>query len=111
MRLISAQLDAYFADGLWLDNARHANAMARRPGRRPDRAQGRPAPLRVDANEIFVVLPVQVHDALQAAGRSIIPGRLTGRASEPSGWSRPSTPRPPRSDKFLAVAKGSLGSK
>src|SRR5262249_61957761 len=30
MRLISSQLDAYFADGLWLDNARHANAMARR---------------------------------------------------------------------------------
>ena len=30
MRLLSAQLDAYLADGLWLDNARHANAMARR---------------------------------------------------------------------------------
>ena len=25
MRLLSSQLDAYFSDSLWLDNARHAN--------------------------------------------------------------------------------------
>jgi len=30
MRLLSSQLDAYFTDGLWLANARHANTMARR---------------------------------------------------------------------------------
>lgn len=30
--LISAQLEAYFRDDLWLDNARHANAMATRLG-------------------------------------------------------------------------------
>jgi len=47
---------------------------------------------KVDANEIFVVLPVQIHDALQAAGAQYIPGRPTGRANAPSGWSRPSTP-------------------
>ena len=30
MRFLSAQLDAYFSNDLWLRNARHANAMARR---------------------------------------------------------------------------------
>lgn len=30
MRLLSAQLDAYLAQDLWLNNARHANTMARR---------------------------------------------------------------------------------
>src|SRR5262245_20170543 len=30
MRVLSVQLEAYIADGLWLRNARHANAMARR---------------------------------------------------------------------------------
>ena len=31
-RVLSAQLEAYLADDLWLENARHANAMARRLG-------------------------------------------------------------------------------
>lgn len=30
MRLLAAQLDAYLRDDLWLNNARHANAMAKR---------------------------------------------------------------------------------
>ena len=30
LRFVSAQLIAYFKNGLWLDNARHANAMAMR---------------------------------------------------------------------------------
>src|SRR6185369_13945927 len=29
-RFIAAQFDAYFEDGLWLDSARHANALAAR---------------------------------------------------------------------------------
>ena len=29
MRLLAAQYIAYFKDGLWLENARHANNMAR----------------------------------------------------------------------------------
>ena len=98
MRLLSSQLDAYFADGLWLDNARHANAMARRLVAGLTPLKGTPLLYPVDANEIFVVLPAR--DARRAAGRparSTTPGRPTGRASGRSGWSPPSTPIPPTS--------------
>jgi threonine aldolase len=68
MRLLSAQLDAYFNDGLWLDNARHANAMARRLAAGLRSFEGTSLLYPVDANEIFTVLASHIHDALQAAG-------------------------------------------
>jgi threonine aldolase len=66
MRYISAQFDALLADDLWLRNAAHANAMARRlhdgvhdlPGLTLDRG---PA-----ANSLFPRLPRPAIDALQA---------------------------------------------
>ena len=67
MRLLSAQLDAYLTDGLWLANARHANAMARRLVAGLTALKGTQLLYPVDANEIFVVLPAHMHDALQAA--------------------------------------------
>jgi threonine aldolase len=73
MRLLSAQLDAYFADGLWLANARHANAMARRLVAGLTPLKGTALLYPVDANEIFVVLPSAMHDALQAAGAQYHP--------------------------------------
>ena len=42
-RYLGAQMLAYLADDLWLTNARHANAMADRAGRRAARATGRAA--------------------------------------------------------------------
>jgi threonine aldolase len=73
MRLLSAQLDAYFADGLWLANARHANAMARRLVAGLTPLKGTSLLYPVDANEIFVVLPAHMHDALQEAGAQYHP--------------------------------------
>jgi threonine aldolase len=111
MRLLSAQLDAYFADGLWLDNARHANAMARRLVAGLTALKGVQLLYKVDANEIFVVLPVQVHDALQAAGAqyhpwpSDRPGERAFRLVTAFDTDQAAV------DKFLAVAKGSLSSK
>ncbi|MEB3341319.1 low specificity L-threonine aldolase [Okeania sp.] len=68
MRFLSAQLEAYITDDLWLKNAGHANQMASRL------AQGlvefpwvrlcHP----VEANEIFVELPESVVDGLRADG-------------------------------------------
>ena len=68
MRFLSAQLDAYLADDLWLRNARHANAaatqladgLARIPGLRLRHA--------VEANEIFVEMPDALIDSLFAKG-------------------------------------------
>ncbi|MEI6201577.1 MAG: beta-eliminating lyase-related protein, partial [Enhydrobacter sp.] len=73
MRLLSSQLDAYFADGLWLSNAKHANTMARRLVAGLTTLKGTSLLYPVDANEIFVVLPAHMHDALQAAGAQYHP--------------------------------------
>jgi threonine aldolase len=73
MRLLSAQLDAYLTDGLWLANARHANAMARLLVAGLTALKGTQLLYPVDANEIFVVLPAHMHDALEAAGAQYHP--------------------------------------
>jgi threonine aldolase len=68
MRFLSAQLEAYLADDLWLRNARHANAMAARLA--AGLAQLPAMRLRhpVEANEIFVEMPNAVIEALFARG-------------------------------------------
>lgn len=68
LRFLSAQLDAYLADSLWLDNARHANAMARLLVAGLTPLKGTQLLYPVEANEVFVVLPTHMHDALQAGG-------------------------------------------
>ena len=68
MRFLSAQLEAYLADGLWLANAHHANAMARRLVAGLTPLKGTQLLYPVDANEIFIVLPAHMHDALAASG-------------------------------------------
>jgi threonine aldolase len=111
MRLISAQLDAYFSDGLWLDNARHANAMARRLVAGLTPLKGVQLLYSVDANEIFVVLPAPIHDALQAAGAqyhpwpSDRPGERAFRLVTAFDTEQAAV------DKFLAVAKGAVSAK
>jgi threonine aldolase len=68
MRFLSVQFVAYLQDGLWLRNARHANAMAARlaagleslPAIRPVQP--------VQANELFVAMPDPVIEALLAEG-------------------------------------------
>lgn len=73
LRFLSAQLDAYLADSLWLDNARHANAMARLLVAGLTPLKGTQLLYPVEANEVFVVLPTHMHDALQAGGAKYHP--------------------------------------
>lgn len=73
MRLLSSQLDAYLSDGLWLANARHANAMARRLVAGLTPLKGTSLLYPVDANEIFIALPAHIHDALQREGAQYHP--------------------------------------
>jgi threonine aldolase len=68
MRFLSAQLEAYVADGLWLRNARHANAMAARLGAGLARLKGARLRHPVEANEVFVELAPPVIAALGADG-------------------------------------------
>jgi len=68
MRFLSAQLEAYLADGLWLRNARHANRMAARLGSGLVRQKAARLRHPVEANEVFVELPERVIRALDAQG-------------------------------------------
>ncbi len=67
MRLVSAQLEAYLADDLWLGNARHANAMAQRLAAGLT-AQGCHLFHPVQANELFVRIPRAAAESLQRQG-------------------------------------------
>ncbi len=68
MRFVSAQLEAYLEDGLWLANARHANRMAARLGAGLARLDGARLRHPVAANAVFVELPDRVIRALSADG-------------------------------------------
>lgn len=68
MRFLSAQLEAYLADDLWLKNARHANAMAQRLTEGLKTLPGAALAYPVMANEIFVTLPEATIQRLEAAG-------------------------------------------
>jgi threonine aldolase len=67
MRFFAAQMEAYLKDDLWLRTARHSNGMARRLAEGLARLPGIEILHPVDANEIFLTLPVAVADGLEAA--------------------------------------------
>ena len=68
MRYLSAQLDAYLADDLWLRNARQANATAAKLGAGLAAIKGISLLYPVEANEVFVTLPAATMKALEAEG-------------------------------------------
>lgn len=68
LRFVSAQLEAYVRDGLWLANARRANALAQKLGQmlgsQPECRLLHP----VDGNEVFVRFPAALDARLKQAG-------------------------------------------
>jgi threonine aldolase len=71
-RFLAAQVEAYLADDLWLDLARHANRMADRLVERLGAAGIKPV-WPVEANEVFVPLGAEADRCLKAAGASYYP--------------------------------------
>ena len=67
MRFVAAQFMALLADDLWLRNAEHANAMARRLADGAGAVPGVVLTYPVQANGVFARLPRSVIEALQAA--------------------------------------------
>ncbi|SCK57461.1 L-threonine aldolase [Streptomyces sp. WMMB 322] len=65
MRFISAQWDALLSGDLWLRNARHSNAMARRLAEGVKDVDGVEILYPVQANAVFARLPNQVSERLQ----------------------------------------------
>ena len=68
MRFVSAQLLACFENGLWLRNARNANQMAARLADGLSRLAGARLLQTVQANEVFVALPLALVEGLERAG-------------------------------------------
>jgi threonine aldolase len=68
LRFVSAQLLAFFQDGLWLDNARHANLMATALAEGLRSIPGARLLQPVEANEVFVALPEAKVAALESQG-------------------------------------------
>jgi threonine aldolase len=68
MRLVTAPWLALLQDGVWLKNARHANAMAQRLGERIGNLPGVRLVAPVQANGVFVELPVPVQARLRDKG-------------------------------------------
>ncbi len=68
MRFLSAQLEAYLTEDLWLRNARHANAMAARMAGGLAEIPGVGLAHPVEANEVFPVMPAGVREGLRADG-------------------------------------------
>jgi threonine aldolase len=68
LRFVSAQLIAYLKNGLWLENARHANAMALRMAEGLKKIPNAKLLHPVEANELFVVLPEETVDKLEMQG-------------------------------------------
>ena len=68
MRYLSAQFDAYLADDLWRRNARHSNTMATRLATGLSAISGVEFAYPVEANELFVRMPVPIIEGLLADG-------------------------------------------
>ena len=68
MRLVTAPWLALLEDGVWLKNARHANAMARRLVERIGNLPGVRLVAPVQANGVFVELPAAVQARLRDKG-------------------------------------------
>ncbi len=67
-RFVAAQFDAYLRDGLWLDLARHANAMADRLRAGLAGSNGAYEAWPTTGNEVFVALRRDNAERLRAAG-------------------------------------------
>ena len=70
MRFLSVQLEAYVANDLWLRNARHANAMARRVRDGLAAIPGVRFRGPTEINFVLVALPQPIWDGLVAEGYS-----------------------------------------
>ncbi|MFM7345019.1 MAG: threonine aldolase family protein [Tagaea sp.] len=70
-RYLAAQMEGYLQGGLWLDLARHANAVAATLGAGLGALPGASLVHPVDANEVFVDLPEPAIQAIEKAGFAV----------------------------------------
>lgn len=72
-RFVSAQFEAYFRDGLWLQSARHSNAMATALADGFRKSAGARLAWEPQANEVFAIIGMDMAARLQDAGAVFYP--------------------------------------
>ena len=80
MSFVSAQLDAYITNEVWLRNAKHANAMGKKLSQGLDQHKNIELAYPTDANEIFVKIPKDIIDQLNSEGYTINDDEWDGKA-------------------------------
>jgi len=103
MRFISAQLEAYLSNDLWLRNARHANSMASLLSKGLNAFSDIKLVYPTQSNEVFVNIPNSIVKHLNDEGYNVNHDELDGKAARfVAAWNTESTDI----DKLLkAVAK------
>ncbi|QOF70273.1 low specificity L-threonine aldolase [Aminobacter sp. SR38] len=85
-RFISAQFDAYFDGGLWLETARHANAMSASLAQAFESSAVARLGWQPEANEVFAIIRKDVAEKAQEAGAAFYtwptPTSLAGQISD-----------------------------
>ncbi len=71
MRFVSAQLDAYLSNEVWLKNAKHANAMGKKLSQGLQLHKNIELAYPTDANEVFVKIPKDIIDQFNSHGYKI----------------------------------------
>ncbi len=80
MRFVSAQLDAYISNDVWLNNAKHANEMGKKLSDGLAKHNSIEIAYPTEANEVFAKLPRDIIDHLNSEGYIINEDELDGKA-------------------------------
>ena len=80
MRFVSAQLDAYISNDVWLKNAKHANEMGKKLSEGLAKHNSIKIAYPTEANEVFAKLPRNIIDHLNSEGYIINEDELDGKA-------------------------------
>ena len=80
MRFVSAQLDAYITNDVWLKNARHANKMGKRLSEGLNNYSDINLSYPTDANEVFATFPRNKIEHLNSQGYTINEDEWNGKA-------------------------------
>lgn len=106
MRFISAQLDAYISDDVWLRNARHANKMAAKLSKGLVEIPGIELAYPTESNEIFAHMSQGMIDAINKLGYTVTEGELDETAPPRfvAAWNTEER----EVDEFLAAVKSTV---
>ena len=80
MSFVSAQLDAYISNDVWLRNARHANKMGKKLSEGLSSYSNIKLAYPTAANEVFVKLPIDILEHLNSKGYKMNQEELDGKA-------------------------------